>query len=760
HMAPAFGEDDFRACKAAGLGFLQLVLPDGTFAPEVTDFAGRFCKDADRDIIRHLRKAGLLFKEEVYRHEYPFCWRKDTDPLIQYARKSWFIRTTREIEHVKANNQQVNWEPEHIKDGRFGQFLAGNVDWALSRERFWGTPLPIWINDVTGEQDVVASVEEIVQRNPEAFAHFDAAKAKDPTLKDDLMVHKPWIDEVTWTKDGEEGVYRRVPEVIDCWFDSGCMPFAQWGYPHKNREAFEANFPADFITEAVDQTRGWFYSLMTISTLLFDGAVDRSGATQDPSNVPTPEGAHPFRNCVVLGLLTDEHGIKQSKSKKNYTDPMLLMERSGADAMRWALYSATVPGQNTRFFERAATDAVREFLLKIWNVYSFFVTYANIDGFGPGSDAPAPSERSDMDRWILAELDATTAAVRKELDGFRSHLAVRHIQRFVDGLSNWYVRRSRARFWASGDGDDKRAAFATLYEVLRELTQMIAPFVPFMAESLYQNLKGEGDRESVHLAEFPEVREGRDDAELRAAMKRTRDIVGLGQRVRAETRIKVRQPLKSAIVVVATDEERQRLEQFADAIRGELNIERLDFTDQPRTYVDFTLVPNFRALGPKLGKRMPLCKKALGAADGSALHQELEEKGVIQLPLEDGTTIDLGPEEVQIRLEAKEGFAAAASHGEVVVLDTQIDERLRRAGLAREFISRVQKQRKEQDLAFDARIALTVQAEGALGAALREHEAHIMGEVLAVRLVQSDPGESALDVHIDDQAARFSLKAV
>ncbi|MEM6959775.1 MAG: class I tRNA ligase family protein, partial [Myxococcota bacterium] len=595
--------------------------------------------------------------------------------------------------------------------------------WALSRERFWGTPLPIWINDVTGEQDVVASVEEIVQRNPEAFAHFDAAKAKDPTLKDDLMVHKPWIDEVTWTKDGEEGVYRRVPEVIDCWFDSGCMPFAQWGYPHKNREAFEANFPADFITEAVDQTRGWFYSLMTISTLLFDGAVDRSGATQDPNNVPTPEGAHPFRNCVVLGLLTDEHGIKQSKSKKNYTDPMLLMERSGADAMRWALYSATVPGQNTRFFERAATDAVREFLLKIWNVYSFFVTYANIDGFGPGSDAPAPSERSDMDRWILAELDATTAAVRKELDGFRSHLAVRHIQRFVDGLSNWYVRRSRARFWASGDGDDKRAAFATLYEVLRELTQMIAPFVPFMAESLYQNLKGEGDRESVHLAEFPEVREGRDDAELRAAMKRTRDIVGLGQRVRAETRIKVRQPLKSAIVVVATDEERQRLEQFADAIRGELNIERLDFTDQPRTYVDFTLVPNFRALGPKLGKRMPLCKKALGAADGSALHQELEEKGVIQLPLEDGTTIDLGPEEVQIRLEAKEGFAAAASHGEVVVLDTQIDERLRRAGLAREFISRVQKQRKEQDLAFDARIALTVQAEGALGAALREHEA-------------------------------------
>ncbi len=720
HLAPAFGEDDFRVCKEKGMGFLQLLRPDGTFPNEVTDFAGRFCKEADRDIIRNLRARGVLFKEEVYRHDYPFCWRAMEDPLIQYARRSWFIRTTQEIERVKANNQRVHWEPEHIKTGRMGQFLDGNVDWALSRERFWGTPLPIWKNDETDAVESVGSVAEILERNPQAFAHFDRAKAADPSLQEHLMVHKPWIDEVTWTKDGEPGVYRRVPEVIDCWFDSGCMPFAQWGFPHQNTEGFEGSFPADFITEAVDQTRGWFYSLMTISSLMF------------PER-PLP---HPFKNCVVLGLMTDEKGKKLSKRDKNYTDPLELMDRVGADAVRWALYAGTVPGQNTRFFDDAATDAVREFLLKIWNVYSFFVTYANIDEWSPDAVRPMLADRPDMDRWVLAELDATVRAVRGELDDYKSHMAVRHLLGFVDGLSNWYVRRSRARFWASDDSTDKRAAFSTLYEVLVDLTKLSAPFIPFMTETLFQNLvrKEDGSApESVHLASFPEPQPERSDDGLRQTMARVRNVVTLGQRVRNENKLKVRQPLSEAIVVVADDVERQAIDRFASAIREELNVRELGFTQEPHKYVEFELVPNFRMLGPKLGKQVPACKAALAEADGSALYREMERDGKIVVQLPDGA-IELTPNEVEVRLSAREDFAAASGAGQVVVIDTRVDDSLRREGLAREVINRIQRSRKAMDLAYEARIRVTWHAEGELAEAIEEHAERIGAETLATVL--------------------------
>ncbi len=735
HLAPAFGEDDFRVCKQKGMGFLQLMKPDGTFPEEVTDFAGRFCKEADRDIIRNLRARGVLFKEEVYRHDYPFCWRAMQDPLIQYARRSWFIRTTQEIGRVKENNQCVHWEPEHIKSGRMGQFLEGNVDWALSRERFWGTPLPIWKNDATGAVEAVGSVAEIRERNPDAFAHFDEAKAADPTLQDHLMVHKPWIDEVTWSKEGEPGVYRRVPEVIDCWFDSGCMPFAQWGFPQQNAEGFERNFPADFITEAVDQTRGWFYSLMTISSLMF------------------PERAlpHPFKNCVVLGLMTDEKGKKLSKRDKNYTDPLVLMDRVGADAVRWALYAGTVPGQNTRFFDEAATDAVREFLLKIWNVYSFFVTYANIDGWTAEAGGPALGERPDMDRWVIAELDATVRAVRQELDDYKSHMAVRHLLGFVDGLSNWYVRRSRARFWASDDTEDKRAAFSTLYEVLVDLTKLAAPFIPFMTETLFQNLVRRDDPaapESVHLASFPELDASRVDDELRQTMERVRNVVTLGQRVRNENKLKVRQPLAEAIVVVADDAERRGIDRFASAIREELNVRELGFTQEPHRYVEFQLVPNFRVLGPKLGKQVPACKKALAEADGSALYVEMEEKQKIVIELPNGP-IELTPSEVEVRLSAREDFAAASGSGQVVVLDTRVDDSLRREGLAREVINRIQRARKSMDLAYEARIEVSWDADGELAAAIEEHAKRIASETLATGFVRGAEAASEHDTEID-----------
>lgn len=480
HMAPAFGEDDFRACQEKGLGFLQLVEPDGTFSEEVTEFRGRFCKEADRDIIRNLKARGLLFREEVYRHDYPYCWRAMNDPLIQYARKSWFIRTTQEIDKVIENNAQVHWEPEHIKDGRFGAFLRSNVDWALSRERYWGTPLPIWVNDETGAMESVGSADEILQKNPRAFDAFREAQKANPDLSDHLMVHKPWIDDVTWQNDGEPGTYRRVSEVIDCWFDSGCMPFAQWGYPHQNHDKFEQAFPADFISEAVDQTRGWFYSLMTISTLLFgkEDWTDENGEEVLP---------RPFRNCVVLGLLTDKKGKKMSKRDRNYADPMDLIEEHGADALRWALYANTAPGQGTRFDASSPIEALRELLLKVWNVYSFFVTYANIDNWDPATSPRPPIEaRSDMDRWVLSELDATVRAVREAMDGYRSDHAVRSIVAFNDALSNWYVRRSRDRFWAEGDSADKAAAFATLYEALVDFIKLIAPFTPFIAEEAYK----------------------------------------------------------------------------------------------------------------------------------------------------------------------------------------------------------------------------------------------------------------------------------
>jgi isoleucyl-tRNA synthetase len=717
HLAPAFGEDDFRVCKEKGMGFLQLLEPDGTFPDLVTDFAGRFCKEADRDIIRNLRSRGLLFKEEVYRHDYPFCWRALEDPLIQYARRSWFIRTTQEIERVKTDNQSVHWEPAHIKNGRMGQFLEGNVDWALSRERFWGTPLPIWRNDETGTEEAVGSVAEILERNPDAFAHFEAAKAADPTLQDHLMVHKPWIDEVTWTKGGEPGVYRRVPEVIDCWFDSGCMPFAQWGFPHQREKEFEQSFPADFITEAVDQTRGWFYSLLTISTLMF------------PEH-PIP---HPFENCVVLGLMTDAKGKKLSKRDKNYTDPLVLMDRVGADAVRWALYAGTVPGQNTRFFDAAATDAVREFLLKIWNVYSFFVTYANIDGWTPDAPGPALAERPDMDRWVLAELDATIRAVRRELDDYKSHMAVRHMLGFVDGLSNWYVRRSRSRFWASDDSVSKQSAFSTLYEVLVELTKLSAPFIPFMTEELFRNLvtqRGADAPESVHLAAFPEPDDGHVDDALRATMDRVRNVVTLGQRVRNENKLKVRQPLGEAIVVVADDEERAAIDRFSKAIREELNVRTLSFTQEPLKYVEFELVPNFRVLGPKLGQQVPACKKALAEADGSALRAEMDASQKIVLELPDGP-IELTPEDVEVRLTAREDFAAASGAGQVVVLDTRVDDSLRLEGLAREVINRIQRARKAMDLPYEARIEVSWDADGDLADAVEEHAQHIARETLA-----------------------------
>ncbi len=505
HMAPAFGEDDYRIAQEKGIGILQLIAPDGTFVPEAADFAGRFCKEADADIIRWLKDKGFLLKRETYRHDYPFCWRAENDPLIQYARKSWFVRTTQFRDAFLANNARINWLPEHIRDGRFGNFLADNVDWALSRERFWGTPLPIWECEQTGRQEAITSYAELLAKpGVRGTEIWENARKANPALIDDLKVHKPYIDAVTYDSPFAAGArMRRVPEVIDCWFDSGSMPFAQWGYPHVpgSAELFKSRFPADFISEAIDQTRGWFYTLLAISTMLF-GEESAAGFSprgqEDSCAVPPADGTfareypHPFRNCIVLGLVAGEDGKKLSKSKRNYKEPSYIFDREGTDAMRWSMLSSLPPWTGARFKEDAIATDQREFLIKLYNVYSFFVIYANIDQWSPAGDGrgigsqpmrsseggAGPKESSasastftlsKLDRWVLAELNQTIADVTAAMDRYENYPACRRLVEFVDALSNWYVRRSRDRFWRSGMDADKQGAYHTLWTCLSTL---------------------------------------------------------------------------------------------------------------------------------------------------------------------------------------------------------------------------------------------------------------------------------------------------
>jgi len=738
HIAPAFGEDDYRYGRDNELAFLQLVEPDGHFAADCGEVAGMYFKDADKPLIKDLKERGLLYSQATYRHDYPFCPRAPDDPLIQYARRSWFISTSTEKDRVVANNAQVTWQPEHIRDGRMGDFLRNNVDWAISRERWWGTPLPIWVNDRTGAMESVSCVAEILEKNPHAFDHFEDARKADPDLDENLMVHKPWIDAVTWQNEGEQGTYRRVPEVIDCWFDAGSMPFAQWGYPHRNKEKFEAAFPADFITEAIDQTRGWWNALLQISTLLF----------------PDAELPHPFKSCVVLGHVTDPTGRKLSKRLKNYEPPLEMFEHYGADAVRWALLVGTVPGVGTKLDGGVAADAVRELLLKVWNVLSFFTTYARIDKWAPGE---APEKRHVLDRWIRAELDATVRDVRDAFERLESHTAARRLNAFIDGLSNWYVRRSRPRFWSQGDSADKHAAFSTLYEVLVDLSRLLAPFTPFLADILHQRLVRATDPDaplSVHLCDYPRPCDERRDDALRESMGLTRDIVTLGLQVRANHRLKVRQPLAEADLILAHADARFDLA----AVQDELNVKNVRTTDEPHTFVTFEVVPNFRALGPKLGKRMPLCKRALADADGAKLYDQLEDHGSFELQLPEGDPVTLTREEVQIRLKAREGYAAASHHGLVVVLDTRVTPELKREGLAREVINRIQSARKKLDLPYEARIEVTYEAGSELGEAIAEHRTRIAGETLATSLEQGAPGGETFDDEIGSEAFRFGIE--
>ncbi|MBR58410.1 MAG: isoleucine--tRNA ligase, partial [Myxococcales bacterium] len=658
----------------------------------------------------------------------------------------WFIRTTEVIERTKANNQAINWIPEHIKDGRFGDFLNNNVDWALSRERYWGTPLNIWECSSCNQRVAPASAKEIEDRNPDAFAAFAEARKADPELSEHLAVHKPWVDAVTMPCDACAGTMHRVPEVIDCWFDSGCMPFAQWGWPHQRKEEFERSFPADFISEAIDQTRGWFYSLLMISSLLFED-----------------EHPHPFKNCIVLGHVCDSKGRKESKSKGNYTPPDGVLAEAGADAMRWHFCASSPPYSNTRYSAESVRQGQQEFLLKLRNVYSFFVIYANIDGFDPSQCPKVPgTERALLDRWILSEANLAIEEVTESLDDYAVYNAAQRIIRLTDAVSNWYVRRSRSRYWASDKDQDKWDAYHTLHEVLLQIVTMSAPFVPYLTEEIYQNLGRSFDGEaadSIHMQDWPEVDTALIDRPLCEEMQAVRDIVSLGLSTRAIHKIKVRQPLAEAEVILGKASLAQRLLPYSDLIAEELNVKAVHFIEDAGDRVQYTVKPNYRALGPRFGKRMPIVRAAVDKADPNELRMALAKEGAYQLELPDGESVTLDPDLVQITVETEEGFAASGGSVGVVVLNTTLTSSLEEEGLAREVINRIQTLRKRENLEYTARIQVHLSGSERVIAAAQGFREVIMADTLATELTTGDtPGDGVQnECEIEGEKAVISM---
>lgn len=754
HMAPAFGEADYevlvaeqqRYVEGEGPELICAVGPDGKFTDVAGDYAGRWVKEADKDISRELREKGRLVLLDQYLHDYPFCWRADDDPLIQYPRESWFIRTTEFRDDMLANNQQINWLPSHIKDGRFGNFLESNVDWALSRERFWGTPLPVWVCSETGKMEAIGSYQELLDKSGlEGTDVWEDAKAANPELSEHLKVHKPYIDAVSYASPFAEGArMQRVSEVIDCWYDSGAMPFAQWGYPHQNETRFEQQFPADFISEALDQTRGWFYSQLAISTMLFGGNGNQAANQSYP---------HPYRNCIVLGLMLGEDGRKMSKSKRNYREPNEIFDKYGADALRWYFFANQAPWTPIRYKEQSIKESIPEFLLRLWNVFSFFTIYANIDGFEPemllegeageltASDLAradsyrSVSERGELDRWVLSELDRTIDEVVDRMDRYDNYGAALALNEFVDALSNWYVRRSRDRFWAADkQSTEKLDAYWTLYECLVTLIKAIAPFVPFLSDYMWTTLAGVfGDRvcESVHLCDYPTGIANRTDEALSARMATLREIASLGRSARMNEKLKVRQPLQKVEVVLGDDSHKQWLESHDALLREELNVKQIDYVIDADEYIDYLIQPNFKRLGPRVGKLIPQVKAVLGSANGAELLAQLEANGLVTIDVA-GESVELDNEDIQVRLQAKDGWAAAQGKNSVVVLNTELTDELIREGYARDLIRMIQDRRKELDCEFTDRIQVALDVESdVLATTLSEHGQAIKSETLA-----------------------------
>jgi len=729
HIAPAFGEDDSRIGHEYGLPTLQPVDTQGRFTEEVVPWAGIFVKDADKGIIKDLKNRNILYKAEKYKHSYPFCWRCDT-PLLYYGRSSWFIETTAIKERLIEINKEINWHPEHIRDGRFGNFLENVIDWCLSRERYWGTPLNIWICDECGSQHAVGGIQEL--------------KEMSKTPIGDIELHKPYVDEVILKCPKCGGDMKRVPEVIDCWFDSGSMPFAQFHYPFENQDYFKTHFPADFISEAIDQTRGWFYSLLVISTLLFDKS--------------------PYKNVLVMGHILDEQGIKMSKHKGNILDPWKVLNEQGADAMRWYLYVASPPWSPSRFYQDAVSEAQRRFLGTLWNVYSFFVLYANIDEFDPTKYSSCPENRAEIDRWLLSRINTVNKQVRQNLDDLYITDAARTLEALVDDISNWYVRRCRERYWKSGMDDDKIAAYMTLYEALVTFIKIAAPFVPFMTEEIYQNLvltPYPDEPISIHLCDFPQVKEELIDEALEHKMELARKIVELGRAARNKGKIKNRQPLQKMMVQLRNPADKTLIEDLSDIIKDELNIKEIEYIDVAEEYFTYTVKPRFDLLGPKYGKLMSKISKELSTAEPLELIRKARAEGQVVLNI-DGQDITILENELDVRAQDKEGFCAEGEGGYYVVLDTTITPELMLEGIARELVSKVQNMRKEAGFAVEDKICLYCVGDDIINKAIEVHGEEIKSDTLSVAIEKIvPPADSfAKEQDINGHKANIGVKKI
>ena len=719
HIAPAFGEDDANVGRKYDLPFVQLVDEKGNMAEE-TPFAGLFVKKADPEVLKDLDARGLLYDAPKFEHSYPHCWRCDT-PLIYYARESWFIKMTAVKEDLIANNNTINWIPESIGKGRFGDWLENVQDWGISRNRYWGTPLNIWECEC-GHMHSVGSIEEL--------------KEMSDNCPDDIELHRPYIDAVTikCPKCGKE--MHRVPEVIDCWFDSGSMPFAQHHYPFENKELFERQFPADFISEAVDQTRGWFYSLLAISTLLFNKA--------------------PYKNVIVLGHVQDENGQKMSKSKGNAVDPFDALEKYGADAIRWYFYVNSAPWLPNRFHGKAVVEGQRKFMGTLWNTYAFFVLYANIDQFDATKYELEYNKLSVMDKWLLSKMNTMVKTVDTNLGNYRIPEAARALQEFVDDMSNWYVRRSRERFWAKGMEQDKINAYMTLYTALVTVSKAAAPMIPFMTEEIYQNLVRSVDQnapESIHLCMFPEVNEDQIDTELEQNMEHVLKLVVMGRACRNTSNIKNRQPIGQMFVKAAFD----LPEFYQDIVADELNVKNVKFTDDVRDFTSYSFKPQLKTVGPKYGKMLGGIKAALDHADGNSAMDEINETGALKLDVS-GQEITLFKEDLLIDTAQIEGYVSENDNGITVVLDTNLTPELLEEGFVREIISKVQTMRKEADFEVMDRIKVTYNGSEKAEKIFAEHSDEIGGEVLADKVVKAEPAGYVKEWKINGEAVTMGVE--
>ncbi len=726
HIAPAFGEDDMNAGKENDLPVVQMVDEEGKFKERVEKFSRMPIEEANPEIIKDLKERGLLFSIKKVKHSYPFCWRCESR-LIYYARKSWYIKTSRIKDDLLKSNEEVNWYPQHIKYGRFGNWLENNVDWALTRERYWGTPLPVWVDD-NGHKICIGSVAQLRKMAVD--------------MPRDLDLHRPYVDNIIikCKKCGKD--MRRVPEVIDVWFDSGSMPYAQYHYPFENVELFEDNFPADFIGEAIDQTRGWFYTLLAISTLLFKKSC--------------------FKNVLCLGLINDESGQKMSKSRGNVVNPWDVLNKQGADALRWYFFTGVSPWLSKNFSIRAIDEVIRKFILTLWNTYSFFVIYANIDNFNPYDYDLEVGDRFEIDRWIISELNLTLKKVNELMDDFNVTESGRLIQNFVEVLSNWYVRRSRRRFWKSEEDKDKISAYSTLHECLVTISRMCAPFIPFLSEEIYKNLTGSLGRgeESVHLERYPAADESLIDEELSFKMDTARKIVGLGRAVRSKVHIKIRQPVEKVLIYFDGDTgKKEAINHFKDTIISELNVKELEFAGELDELVSYDIKPNLPVLGKKYGSLVPKIRDALLSESSVRIALKVKNNKNVSLVVE-GKKIELLPDEVLVDIKNKEGFGVESDGEFTVGLPTAISGELLEEGFCRELVHQIQNLRKEAGFEIENTIDTAIES-AVKEDVLNKFKNYIMKETLSKSLSSEFKEDMFVkEVKVNDEKIKIGIKVV